>query len=84
MELVLDSNSTYDKVISCARSALKQSEDEEFVITTPAGIVVAGFSDQNWTIGEYKQIKRPSGQLSIALCNKVGTFVGKTERSVQR
>jgi hypothetical protein len=68
------------------------SHEQEFIVTTPGGVVIPGnFCD--WTIGDYKKRKRLSGQLSVALCQKddvnesamyaVKTLKGKASSNVR-
>ena len=74
VELVLEFESSYGKVIAAGKKALGVAEEETFVITTPGGAVIPGASDPNWTIGDYKARKRPTGVLFLALCKQVVSF----------
>jgi hypothetical protein len=70
VELVLHNNTTYSEVIEKGWETLGLSHEQEFIVTTPGGVVIPGnFCD--WTIGDYKKRKRLSGQLSVAVCQKM-------------
>ena len=60
--------------MAAAKQALSIDPENEhkFLITCLGGVIVPEPSiDMRWTIGEYKAKKRPSGLLSLALCQQV-------------
>ena len=81
VEVVCRSLASYGEVVAKCMKALDveaaaddEEEEEEvhenYVLTTPAGIVIS-HHDSHWTLGSYKAQKRPIGQLRVGLCRKV-------------